>query len=77
MDEMCELNIGKNAGIIWHLLSVEGQLNIRKIGEFTGLRDSTIILALGWLARENKVEITNQNDLLNFRLTAVFSEIYY
>lgn len=77
MNRVYGSNIGTNAGIIWHLLSNEGQLNIRKIGEFTGFKDASIILALGWLARENKIEIVSNNEVLNFKLASALSEIYY
>ena len=48
-------DVGSNAGQIWRLLAERGNMSIRKISEMTQCKESVIFLALGWLARENKV----------------------
>lgn len=58
---MYKINIGTNAGIIYNILTEKGKINIRKIGELTHLRDSSISMALGWLARENKIQFSEIN----------------
>ena len=47
--------IGINAGIIWELLNSRGELERTEIQEQTGLDSENLMLALGWLARENKI----------------------
>jgi L-aspartate oxidase len=43
-------------GIIWNLLSDKEKWDIKKIKKETGLSEKEIYAAIGWLARENKIE---------------------
>ncbi|MDL2265375.1 winged helix-turn-helix domain-containing protein [Parabacteroides sp. OttesenSCG-928-G07] len=61
---MTENNVGESAGKIWHLLAERDSLSIRKIGEMTSYKESHIFLALGWLARENKIEFEDKHNML-------------
>lgn len=74
---MIKHDIGINAGTIWHLLKESGELSLREIGELTGYKDSILLLALGWLARENKVHFINQDEMFKIRLNDTFAEMYY
>jgi hypothetical protein len=56
---------GINAGKIWDVLNVKGALNKKKILETTKLNNKDFYLALGWLARENKIYREEKN---NYRL---------
>ena len=47
---MTKGSIGLNAGAIWNLLSD---------GQHWSLTDADLWSAIGWLARENKIEIDN------------------
>jgi hypothetical protein len=47
--------IGENAGAIWRELNAIGELNISTLKRNTGLDDKNLYLALGWLAKENKI----------------------
>ena len=49
--------IGTNAGIIWNLLNNNQRWSIDMLCESTGLSAPEIYSAVGWLARENKIEI--------------------
>ncbi len=49
--------IGYVAGQIWHLLNEQGELTPIKIKAQLGLSNTMLYLALGWLSRENKVNI--------------------
>jgi len=57
-DTMCPVaQIGETAGQVWHLLESKGSLTIAKlVKEIDSPRD-TIMQALGWLAREEKINI--------------------
>jgi hypothetical protein len=55
--ESCLAEIGATAGKVWHLLDEKGSLTIAKlVKEIEAPRD-VIMQALGWLAREEKLEI--------------------
>ncbi|NDV93337.1 hypothetical protein D0T84_00185 [Dysgonomonas sp. 521] len=74
---MLKKDIGINAGAIWRYLSEKGRLSIKEIEELTNYKDSFILLALGWLSRENKIKFSNDNDNLYVELISDPSEIYY
>ena len=46
--------IGENAGLIWNVLQ-EGALSLKALKKATKLKEADLNLALGWLARENKI----------------------
>ena len=46
--------IGTNAGLIWAALE-NGELNVKAVKKATKLAEKDLNLALGWLAREGKV----------------------
>lgn len=47
--------IGENAGKVWHVLNEGKELTIAEVSERTNLSNEDVTLAIGWLARENKV----------------------
>ena len=62
---------GRNAGIVWSLLSEDGPLAIDEIVERTHLRMYEAEIAIGWLARENKISyIHGKYQLESTNLTA-------
>ena len=54
---MDKKTIGTNAGIIWGLLSNNEKWDISRLAHAAGLAEKDIYAAIGWLARENKIEI--------------------
>ncbi|MCM1078956.1 MAG: winged helix-turn-helix domain-containing protein [Bacteroidales bacterium] len=54
--------IGTNAGTIWNLLSDNNNWSYSQLQEESGLSDSKLNAAIGWLARENKIEINEDRD---------------
>jgi len=74
---MIKNNIGFYAGDIYSLLSQRGKMTIRKIGELTHQQESSIFLSIGWLLRENKLSVTENDGEWFFEITANLSEIYY
>ncbi len=60
---------GNKAGLIWKVLSENGPLNSAAIKRRTKLSDAELYGGLGWLARENKIEIVgNLPMLFKFKL---------
>ncbi len=49
--------IGENAGAIWTALQ-GGALTTKALKKATKLKEADLNLALGWLARENKIAFT-------------------
>lgn len=56
--------IGLNAGIIWQLLSDNARWSYGSLKRKSGLKDKELGAALGWLAREGKVELEQEGDEL-------------
>ena len=48
--------IGKNAGIVWRLLDHNRKWEYNELKEATGLSDRDLNAAIGWLAREDKIQ---------------------
>lgn len=46
---------GWHAGKVWDTLSVHGPLTESKLMQLTNLHDDEFYVAIGWLARENKI----------------------
>lgn len=75
---MLNKDIGINADTIWNLLSQKGCMTIREIGELTHFKDILIILALGWLSKENKITFSTTTDgVLKISIKRVMTDIYY
>jgi hypothetical protein len=53
----CISQIGETAGEIWHLLDTKGSRPITKLVKEVDAPRDTIMQALGWLAREEKINI--------------------
>ena len=49
--------IGINAGIVWRLLDNNRRLEYREIKRLSGLSDRELNMAVGWLAREDRIQI--------------------
>ncbi len=51
--------IGENAGRVWNALQ-EGGLGLKGLKKATKLKNEDLYLALGWLAREDKLALCEQ-----------------
>lgn len=49
--------IGGNAGKIWDVLHMQGEVNMPYISKAAQMERGKTYSALGWLARENKIQI--------------------
>ena len=49
------IRIGSDAGIIWQVINDNKDIKITDLKKLTKMEIKNIYLALGWLARENKV----------------------
>ena len=70
--------IGTDAGIIWTLLAKhQGRLTIREIADQTDFNEGFLLMAIGWLARENKVSFHEENKAIFAQLNNCTSEMYF
>jgi len=60
--------IGLNAGLIWQKMEVKGEMSINELKKITKLDVKQLYLALGWLARENKVLLYSDKEELHISL---------
>jgi len=60
--------IGENAGKVWRLLELQGQVNVSSIAKVTQISIQDAYSALGWLAREDKIKTTGNNKQIKFEL---------
>ena len=49
--------IGEDAGVIWNVLNNKGELDTNHISRLIQKDERNIFSALGWLARENKIQL--------------------
>ena len=60
--------IGTIAGRIWQYLSENGQATTSKLSQELGESDRTILMGIGWLAREDKLAVSTQGRSTYFAL---------
>ncbi|MCM1071237.1 MAG: winged helix-turn-helix domain-containing protein [Alistipes timonensis] len=59
--------IGAWAGLVWNALSTADVLGLKQLKKETKLKDKEVFAAIGWLAREGKVDVqTNPDDEKDF-----------
>ena len=49
--------IGAWAGLVWNALNEADVLGLKQLKKISKLKDKEVFAAIGWLAREGKVEI--------------------
>lgn len=54
---MITSKIGENAGLIWNALQ-NGALTLKAVKKATKLKNEELYMALGWLAREGKLNFS-------------------
>lgn len=60
--------IGLNAGKVWQLLSDYAKWSYSSLKRKTGLKDKELGAAIGWLAREDKIEMYEEEEELYISL---------
>jgi len=56
----CIMQIGETAGTVWTVLVEKGPLSMAKLVKAVGEPRDTVMQALGWLAREDKIWIEDE-----------------
>lgn len=55
-----KIKIGINAGLVWNALSDGSKKSVKELKKATKLTDKDLYAALGWLSREDKIEVTEE-----------------
>lgn len=50
--------IGTHAGAVWTALNEKGEMDLAKLKKESKLADTEVLAAIGWLAREGKIQCT-------------------
>jgi hypothetical protein len=69
MTQDCVVQIGEMAGLVWKTLDEQGALSLAKLVKNIDAPRDTIMQALGWLAREDKIAIeeTSRGKIVSLR----------
>jgi hypothetical protein len=61
--------IGDTAGTVWHSLNENGPMSLAKLFEEVGGNRDVVMQAVGWLAREGKIDIveTKRGKIVSLR----------
>ncbi len=54
--------IGKDAGKVWKVLNIWGETDIASLSKLSRLDEKRMSAALGWLGREDKIEMVSSSD---------------
>ncbi|MCL1943369.1 MAG: winged helix-turn-helix domain-containing protein [Candidatus Azobacteroides sp.] len=57
---MLNEKFGISAGLVWNLLNENGPMNAKDIKKASKLTDKDLFAAFGWLAREDKISIADE-----------------
>lgn len=60
--------VGETAGEVYRLLENEGPLTTAQLKKKVGAKGEMLSYALGWLAREDKIEFVTDKKTLNVQL---------
>ncbi|MGH7495028.1 MAG: winged helix-turn-helix domain-containing protein [bacterium] len=60
--------IGDTAGKVWQVLDGKESLSVPQLKKATGADEKVLWLALGWLARENKISIAKNKASIKISL---------
>ncbi len=75
---MSRFDISRHAGAIYYLLEQENCLSVKDIEVLTSGDEKQILLALGWLVRDNRIVFCSDNGELSVRLNRLpMTEIHY
>ena len=63
--------IGLNAGKVWRILNEKGELSMFELCRELGLTFEEVAVAIGWLARENKISFREKDKMLFVKIDDV------
>ena len=61
LETCCVEQIGETAGEVWRCLTENGHMSLSKLTRSVEAPRDIVMLAVGWLAREDKIEIEERS----------------
>ncbi|MEA3500752.1 MAG: winged helix-turn-helix domain-containing protein [Candidatus Marinimicrobia bacterium] len=61
-------NIGTIAGKVWKMLSSNGKMTVTGLTKKTSEKKDQILMALGWLSKEDKLDVTKKGNITYYNL---------
>lgn len=61
-------NVGMTAGKVYKKLDVKGQMSLTRLKREVGGNDTMVTMAVGWLAREGKLNFAKERNVLKIEL---------
>jgi hypothetical protein len=61
-------SIGETAGLVWHFLHSNGASSLSAVEKGVKAPRSTVSMAVGWLAREGKIEVKDEKRTVRIAL---------
>jgi len=61
-------NVGRTAGRVYQKLDAKGQMSMSRLKKEVGGNDTLVTMAIGWLAREGKVNLTKERNVVKVTL---------
>ncbi len=61
--------VGATAGKIYEKLGIQGQMSMSRLKKEVGETDTLVAMAVGWLAREGKVNLSKNRNALKITLS--------
>jgi hypothetical protein len=62
-------NIGETAGVVWQFLEEHGRTTLTTVVRAIGVHSDMVLMAVGWLAREGKVELVQEKRSVYIQLS--------
>lgn len=56
----CVASIGEVSGMVWRVLTDNGPMTLAKLVKAVGEPRDTVMQAIGWLAREDKIDLVEE-----------------
>lgn len=60
--------VGETAGRVWQVLNTEGAQTLTQLKKKVNGNNEVVTFAIGWLAREDKIDITSDKKNLRLQL---------
>lgn len=61
---MYKTEVGTHAGKVWHALNEAKEMTMQELADMIGLSIEDTAMAVGWLARENKIFISTEDGVI-------------
>lgn len=75
---MSIIDVSNKAGSIYYLLEQENRLSVEQLIQQTDLGEAYILMALGWLARDNRIVFLETGGALSVQINRPpMTEIHY